>query len=159
MWSSILPGLQGLSASGCTRRTCRADTGKEWAWLTDRPKAPRLQHSCHTAFITHGTSAGLEGVLSVGSPVNRMGVLWDHRHDANLHFSSWFALLSGVWGWYSLHTLYTDLTGRERRMPATTLKTWKTREKKDRILAFERIYSWYWLKEMNKMLWWGLYFI
>ena len=110
------------------------------------------------AFITHGTSGGLEGVLSVGSPVDRMGVLWDHRHDANLRFSSWFALLSGVWGWYSLHTLYTDLTGRERRMPATTLKTWKTREKKDRILAFERIYSWYWLKEMNKMLWWGLYF-
>ena len=128
--AAYLPGLQ--ACLHLADKVYMQSRHRQGASVTDsdQPKAPRLQHSCHTAFITHVTSDGLEGVLSVESPVNTMGVLWDHRHGANLHFSFWSALLSGVWGWCSLHTLYTALTGRERRMPATTLKIWKTREKK-----------------------------
>ena len=116
-----------LAAQGVHAGQRQARSGCDWLW---QPKAPRFRDSCQMAFITHVTSSDLEGVLQVESPVNRMAVLWGHRHVANLRSSSWSAWLSGVWGWCSLHTLYTDLRGREHRMPAAALKIWKTRGKK-----------------------------
>lgn len=87
-----------------------------------RPKAARFRYLWQMAFIAHVTRDDLEGVVSVEWLVNRMVVLWGHRHVANLHSSSWLPLLSGAWGWYSLHTLYTDLTRRGHKMPAAAWK-------------------------------------
>lgn len=103
-------------------------SGKKWTWVTlTSPKHPDsricvrwplLQR--HKWWLGRSPASGTTrtGWLSAGATGTCV---------ANLRFSSWFALLSEVWGLCSLHTLYTDLTGRGHKMPAAALKIWKTR--------------------------------